>query len=155
MGAGMTRADLINALGVGRLSMGAFRASKALSKGGDTLTNSYADDEEEEEEREGEESDDPDDLVEQEEEDEEEDEENESEDDEVENKDESTNNDTLPCKASDIGGFYSSLCALGKGISIGTKVRVIEFVYPLFWQDIELPSSSPLLYHFHNTVQVR
>ena len=128
MGAGMTRADLINALGIGRVSIGAFRASKQLSTGGDTLTNADADADDDEEEREGEETDDQDDPVDQEDDDDgEEDEENEIEDDEEETKDESTNDGILPCMASDIGGFYSSLCALGKGISIGTKVRIVEF----------------------------
>jgi len=28
----------------------------------------------------------------------------------------------VPCRASDIGGFYSALCTLGIGINIGTKV---------------------------------
>jgi hypothetical protein len=29
----------------------------------------------------------------------------------------------VPCRSSDIGGFYAAICALGVGVNVGTKVR--------------------------------
>ena len=124
----MTRADLINALGIGRVSPRAFRASKLLSKGGEIVyggvDNGDEDDDDDDddpsEEEEAEENDDD-----QEQDEEEQDDEAKEEDFEQETKESSSDIGILPCKAIDIGGFYSSLCALGQGISIGTKVRVL------------------------------
>ena len=129
LGAGMTRADLINALGVGRLSIRAFRTSKRLWKEGDGGASSTEDDEIDEEG--SSKFEDPTEEVEG---DEEEEEDNDEEDDEeaIEINEEPVDEGLLPCKASDVGGFYSSLCALGKGITVGTKVRRLTSVEDSF-----------------------
>lgn len=115
----MTRADLINALGIGRVSARAFRASQLLSKGGDIVNGGKEDDDDDDlSEEEGAEEINDDD----EEEDDDEEDDDADEEDFEEAKESSVDIGILPCKAIDIGGFYSSLCALGKGISIGTKV---------------------------------
>jgi hypothetical protein len=31
----------------------------------------------------------------------------------------------VPCRSSDIGGFYAAICALGVGVNVGTKVSTI------------------------------
>jgi hypothetical protein len=125
----MTRADLINALGVGRLSIRAFRTSKRLWKEGDGGASSTEDDEIDEEG--SSKFEDPTEEVEG---DEEEEEDNDEEDDEeaIEINEEPVDEGLLPCKASDVGGFYSSLCALGKGITVGTKVRRLTSVEDSF-----------------------
>lgn len=120
LGSGMTRADIINGLGIGHLSHRALQASKRLgatetslekdeSQDNDDVSASSenAEQREGDDEAEAESSDDS------------------SVDDEGEVTDEQEGDiDTgaVPCRASDIGGFYSAICSLGTGVTVGTKV---------------------------------
>ena len=148
LGAGMTRADLINSLGIGRMSKRAMRVVMTKLTKNDTQ-----DDDEEEKEADTDGVDEQSALEEQpvgqdtgekaeddtvdtdDDEDEDDDEDDDDDgDDDVENEvvSEKANGDTetdhdysvLPCLEADIGGFYSALCALGHGVTIGTKVCV-------------------------------
>lgn len=120
----MTRADIINGLGIGHLSHRALQASKRLGTTETSLekdesqdnddasaTSENAEQREGDDEAEAESSDDS------------------SVDDEGEVTDEQEDDiDTgaVPCRASDIGGFYSALCSLGTGVIVGTKVSFIS-----------------------------
>jgi hypothetical protein len=123
LGSGMTRADIINGLGIGHLSHRALQASKRLgttvpslekdeSQDNDDVSTTSEDAEQREadDEAEAEITDDS------------------SADDEEEVTDEHEDDDgtgAVPCRASDIGGFYSALCSLGIGVAVGTKVNFI------------------------------
>jgi hypothetical protein len=116
----MTRADLINMLGVGRASMSNFsnnpstarQASSSMST--DDTEDDEDDDDDDEEEEDGTQDDDSDDM----------------QDNSPTNKPKANNNGatttttTTPksAKTKDIGGFYAALCALGVGVVVGTKV---------------------------------
>jgi hypothetical protein len=135
LGAGMTRADLINSLGIGRLSKKAMRVAAAMTKlivknnnnkkhqqQGDDDNNELRDEEpiiEEdtttvEDNGEKEETDqDTDDT---------DDDGDDDDDDDDDDEEEADDKEVLPCLEADIGGFYSALCALGVGVTIGTKV---------------------------------
>jgi hypothetical protein len=124
LGSGMTRADIINGLGIGHLSHRALQASKRLgttetslekdeSQDNDDIsaTSEGAEQEEGDDEAEADSSDD-----------------SSAADDEGEVTDEQEDDvgtGGVPCRASDIGGFYSALCSLGTGVTVGTKVRYI------------------------------
>ena len=128
----MTRSDLINSLGVGsRLSSEFVTAARYLDTNSGENRNNKGDLLNIHEEEGDEESDDDDDDSES-----DSDESSVDEDDNNEEENESfiTDSDSkniksggwkkivIPCKAQDIGGFYSSFCTLAKKIEIGTKV---------------------------------
>jgi len=117
LGSGMTRADMINGLGIGHLSHRALLASRRLSGGnaesiaseeeevhdGDTAATS-----EEEEESVADYS-----------------ESSEAVDEDETDAQEDDLSAGLPCHTLDIGGFYSALCSLGTQVTVGTKVSYI------------------------------
>jgi len=126
LGVGMTRADLINSLGVGRLSKRAQHIAKtrlmkenmiddegdAVADGDDTngaeedpIDSTDADHDADTETVDTEDGD-------------------ENDDDDATTTDDAEDDIALPCLESDIGGFYAALCALGEGVTIGTKVGV-------------------------------
>ena len=113
----MTRADVINGLGIGHLSHRALQASKRL---GQTESSSDKEDEEEDATSDDEQEEDDSSI-----------ERSESSDqagewtDGQEEEDVGAVGTGIPCRASDIGGFYSALCSLGTGISVGTKVSCV------------------------------
>jgi hypothetical protein len=128
LGTGMTRADLINALGIGRLSR---QAAQYVVKHGTAAANKQQDDVDENID----ENIDGDPVQDSESEDvvgvdakEEDGETVDTDDDQNDDDDETSDNDAddddslLPCMEADIGGFYAALCALGVGVTIGTKV---------------------------------
>jgi hypothetical protein len=139
LGSGMTRADIINGLGIGHLSHRALQASKGLGTTETSLkkdeshdnddvsaTSENAEQTERDDEEEVESSDDS------------------SEDDEGEVTDEQEDDlgtGAVPCRASDIGGFYSALCSLGTGVTVGTKVSFIA------WH-VRLPNGGVSFYSF-------
>ncbi len=124
LGSGMTRSDLINSLGVGsRLSDRAIVAARHLSsttsgtnngrsqKESDSTNSSFQDDDTSSSASSGKEDDESDD----------------NDDTDIDSDDESDvqfgkNKIVIPCKAKDIGGFYSAFCAIGTSVEIGTKV---------------------------------
>lgn len=113
LGSGMTRADLINSLGVGsRLSSRARICARRLEKAGDNDDSSADDDSDTQaSDSSSDESDLPhQDIAEM----------------DVNDKDiaslDTDDRIEVPCLAEDIGGFYSALVALGHQIEIGTKV---------------------------------
>jgi hypothetical protein len=125
LGSGMTRADIINGLGIGHLSHRALQASKrlgttepslekdeALENDDRSATSEDVEQEEGDGDAEADSSDDRSDS---------------SADEEGNGTDEqeddlSTGQMGVPCRASDVGGFYSALCSLGTGVTVGTKV---------------------------------
>lgn len=136
LGSGMTRADLINTLGMGKSGMTAGQGSTKGDSAGDSK-----DETTDEDEWDTEGSEDDDDEGEGEDAGEVEEEENESSEQEKDDGDENdvseTNGETaengavdaeqipieqLSCRQSDIGGFYAALCSLGTGVRVGTKV---------------------------------
>ena len=132
----MTRADLINSLGIGRLSTRAHAASKRLRKlGSGSDGGSMEDDEDDEDDEEEEEEEEEEDQNEEEEEEgpvpmetsdgaDDDEEIDEADDEDVDDPEENPGKQTrIPCREQDIGGFYSALCALGVGVNVGTKVR--------------------------------
>ena len=138
LGSGMTRADLINSLGVGRsLSHRAKSASNhlaalasdsaAVSAGGrkeDENDHDDSDDDEEEEEEDSEDETESDDEYESSSEDDEEESEDTSQKSQIDSTPKSIH---LPCKKKDIGGFYSALCALGTSIQVCTKSKFDDY----------------------------
>ena len=143
LGAGMTRADLINSLGVGRLSKKALRvvATKLVKKvqepgNGETVDQvrdkpdvqvDKTDNTQTEEDQTFDTDDGDDDEFE-----------------DVDDGDDSKKDSDiciLPCLEADIGGFYSALCALGHGVTIGTKVR------SLCYDGTVVHSSQPTITH--------
>jgi hypothetical protein len=115
LGVGMTRADVINSLGVGRAGL--------LASSRRQQSKDLADLEEEEEVDETEEEDDMEETTEDDvESDDDEDEEEDDEGDKIEQGDES-----MPCRAVDLGGFYAALCALGTGVRVGTKSKFDDY----------------------------
>lgn len=115
-GSGMTRADLINGIGIGHLSHRALVASKGLAAAGNNAGSSNASGKEQDETM-----DDGDTVA--------------SEDDETSVDDYSDSSEAaedesddliagLPCRSLDIGGFYSALCSLGTQVCVGTKVSL-------------------------------
>ena len=143
LGAGMTRADLINSLGIGRAGLGS-KPSSSLSKPGATQgsngENNSEDPLDTTDEEEFEYSDAPDDEEESEEEDDDEDgemeedageEEDDGENDQVESEekrsDSEASDEVIDCRSSEIGGFYAALCGLGVGIRVGTKSKFDDY----------------------------
>ena len=124
LGCGMTRADLINMLGVGKAGHSnnpvGHRPKRRISSGTNSTSGtatSDEDDDEDEEYNDDETQDDEDDL----------DEDDDSgEEDSFRRRLDGTavpdKDSTISCKKSDIGGFYSALCTLGRGVKVGTKV---------------------------------
>jgi hypothetical protein len=147
LGIGMTRADIINTLGMGRAGMTVKSSLRSQQSNGssrgddrivDTTDEEEWDDESEEEEDgdEGEEDEEGDD--------EDEDTMNEEEDGEEDNTAAQTNGsdaenggsapiaekipiENLSCRVVDIGGFYSALCSLGTGVRVGTKSKFDDY----------------------------
>ena len=126
----MTRADIINGLGIGHLSHRALQASKRL---GTTETSLKMDEALDNDDRsatsEGVEEEEDDDAK----ADNVDDRSDSSADEEGTGTDEqeddlSTCGMGVPCRASDVGGFYSALCSLGTGVTVGTKVSFIASV---------------------------
>jgi hypothetical protein len=119
LGAGMTRSDLINSLGVGsRLSPEALAAVRNIDSaisGGKGHRDGINEDDGNEDDNTSDESESDDDS------------ESESDDDESESVDDdyNTKKTVIPCKAADVGGFYSAFCSLGTSVEIGTKVSYI------------------------------
>ena len=117
LGSGMTRADLINSLGIGRQLQSS--SSKKQSQNASEMYESTDDEEDESSEEEDDE--------EEEEEEGEEDQSDESENNKQPHAQPKLNNDgtpeTVSCKVSDVGGFYAAVCALGVGVRLGTKVK--------------------------------
>lgn len=120
LGSGLTRADLINGLGIGHLSHGALAASKRLAAESSTTAVTMESEEKQGEDGVGKEVADGDTVA------------SEDDDDETsvgdfsessETPDENDFNAALPCRSLDIGGFYSALCSIGTQVSVGTKVR--------------------------------
>ena len=113
LGSGMTRSDLINSLGVGsRLSDKAIVAARRLNN--TTTTSTENDDDDSSSLSCGKEDD-----------------ESYDDDTDIDSDDESCvqsakNKIIIPCKAKDVGGFYSAFCALGTTVEIGTKVSVLD-----------------------------
>jgi len=132
LGSGMTRADLINLLGVGRpLSQRAKAASDYLGRGSKT-ENDDKDDEEDPAEEESEEESDYD-----------------SEEEEADQESQGgpmDNTILIPCKQRDIGGFYAALCSLGTSIHVGTKSKFDDYyefqVMPSSSSDNNAPSTQ-------------
>jgi hypothetical protein len=131
LGSGMTRADIINGLGIGHLSHRALQASKRL---GTTETSLEKDKALENDDRSATSED-----VEEEEGD------DDAEADSIDDRSDSSANEEgagtdeqgddlstcgmgVPCRASDVGGFYSAFCSLGTGVTVGTKVSFIASV---------------------------
>ena len=131
LGVGMTRADLINLLGVGRsLSHRAKVASKHLASlncenvsmedgfcGNDTDTDGRMQDDQPEYNSDDEYEDCKDC--------------NRSQDTEMDDDSMSSSNSlqpiSIPCKKKDIGGFYSSLCSLGTSVQVCTKSKFDDY----------------------------
>ena len=124
MGTGMTRADLINALGIGRLSHRAHAASKRLIDPKDlpSVEEGGGDDDDTGSLEDTEDSDDYDETTDDDEEDPADDE-NGAEPIKIEEENDAPKDIILPCCGQDIGGFYSALCSLGVGVNVGAKVR--------------------------------
>jgi hypothetical protein len=116
LGVGMTRADVINSLGVGRAGLLATSRQQAKE-----MADLAEEDEETEEE---------DDMEETTEDDvESDDDEDEDEDDEGDEsgQDDEISPESMPCRAVDLGGFYAALCALGTGVRVGTKSKFDDY----------------------------
>jgi hypothetical protein len=150
LGSGMTRADIINTLGMGRAGMTVksshrSQQSNGSSRGDDRVVDTTDDeewDDESEEEEDGEEEEDDDEEGEGEEEDE--DTMHEEDDGEEGNPAAQMNGshaqnggstpsmgeipiENLSCRVVDIGGFYSALCTLGTGVRVGTKSKFDDY----------------------------
>ena len=155
LGIGMTRADLINMLGVGRAGHSnnpaghrqKRRVSSSTNSTSGTATSDDDDDEGDEEEDDDDDTQDDDDDL-----DEDVDEEEDEEEDEVDDSNgpvrqvsAADKDSVLSCKKNDIGGFYSALCTLGRGVKVGTKVRnfMVRLLYWKLEHDDE-PDNSPL-----------
>jgi hypothetical protein len=125
----MTRADVINSLGVGRAALLSSSSSKKTqrhqSNSSKEATDSTEDDDDEDmETTEGDDDDDDGSGM-------------ESDDDEIgEDDNHSENGQTspsacidhaMPCRAVDLGGFYAALCALGTGVRVATKSRYDDY----------------------------
>lgn len=146
LGAGMTRADLINSLGVGRPGLtsatGNFtvtgvnqeRELEENAEGEDVVETTEEEDFDDDELHDGEEGDEGGESQE-EDEAEEIDRAMEEEEDELEDdlqnvdevKDKNNEDKVFDCRASEIGGFYAALCALGVGIRVGTKSKFDDY----------------------------
>ena len=162
LGAGMTRADLINSLGIGRAGLSSRSSSndnnkkKTSSKqhprqeGETALQNGatnaedpvdttdeeefeYSDDDCDDDDGEEETEEDGDGDVDMEEGEDDEDEDNDDDEEEVmqneiENQQrQDEEEDVFDCRASEIGGFYAAMCALGMGIRVGTKSKFDDY----------------------------
>jgi hypothetical protein len=104
LGIGMTRADLINMLGVGRSNNDTTTGNNNnMSRSAPSSVASSDDD------------DDDDDVSDNDEED----------DEEAAPAPKPTESTVLHCQKNDLGGFYAALCALGVGVRVGTKVRTV------------------------------
>jgi hypothetical protein len=112
----MTRADLINALGVGsKLSPSALSAARSLEK----YTRKNDDDDDDNDDDNDEDGDSTSS------------EEGNSDDDDDEDIEEGGLLKIIPCTKQDIGGFYSAFCSLGTKVEIGTKVRNHRSIFSL------------------------
>jgi hypothetical protein len=135
LGIGMTRADLINSLGVGR------SAGLESSSNGYESRNRSTSQTEEEDQSTAEDSDSSDDELDQTDDDDETgiEEESEAQDGNEGNpeyiitkepsisKNTSEDNTVLRCKAKDLGGFYAALCSLGTGVCVRTKSKFDDY----------------------------
>mmetsp|Transcript_6381 Transcript_6381/g.14209 ORF Transcript_6381/g.14209 Transcript_6381/m.14209 type:complete len:897 (-) Transcript_6381:120-2810(-) len=126
LGAGMTRSDLINSLGIGRA--GLMSKSGPNRKNGkdkpedgedplDTTDEEEFDDDEDDETEEGDEEMEGDDDNEEETEDEENNTANEETEDPI------LEEEIYDCRTSEVGGFYAALVSLGTGIKVSTKSK--------------------------------
>ena len=134
----MTRADLINSLGIGRMSKRAMRmamtklikaadsqddAGETKEDSGDRLTEQSAlEDHPVDQDSVGKTEDDTVDTDDDDGDFDEDDEDEEEEEEGANNTEIDDEDYVLPCLEADIGGFYSALCALGDGVTIGRKV---------------------------------
>lgn len=162
LGSGMTRADLINTLGMGKAGMtaGQTKRSDATADSREETTDEdewdYTDEEEET----------SDSVVQEEEEEQEQEEESEEEEEMSETHDETAEMnggpvengvalaaeteaniplESLGCLQKDIGGFYAALCTLGTGARVGTKSKhddYYEFEVGLLSEDQSLESAT-------------
>mmetsp|Transcript_12407 Transcript_12407/g.18792 ORF Transcript_12407/g.18792 Transcript_12407/m.18792 type:complete len:887 (+) Transcript_12407:81-2741(+) len=132
LGSGMTRSDLINSLGVGsRLSEKVLIAARHLNSTASSINNGQSD------KRSNSidsnlHDDDTSSSVSSEKEDYESDESDDNDDTDIDSDDEnslqfSKSKITIPCKATDVGGFYSAFCALGTSVEIGTKSKFDDY----------------------------
>jgi hypothetical protein len=118
LGVGMTRADLINTLGIGKQQLqpsSAAPAKESEKSNGDSTDEEDDDssDDDDEEEEGGGDDDQSEDIF-------------QSTADQQPAKpgqQQQANSEFLKCKREDIGGFYAALCALGLGVRVGTKVK--------------------------------
>jgi hypothetical protein len=101
LGIGMTRADLINMLGVGRNTA---NGNNNMSRSAPSSVASSEDDDD----------DDDDDLSDEEEEG-------------APVAPKPIESTVLHCQKNDLGGFYAALCSLGVGVRVGTKVRTVYY----------------------------
>jgi hypothetical protein len=115
LGIGMTRADVINSLGVGRA--GLLASSRQQSK-------EMADSADEEEEEDDMEETTEDDVG---SDDEEEDGDDEGEEESGHEQEDASSPEAMPCRAVDLGGFYAAFCALGTGARVGTKSKFDDY----------------------------
>jgi hypothetical protein len=118
LGVGMTRADVINSLGVGRAGLLASSRRQKSKEMAELEADLEEEVDETEEEDDMEETTEGDDV--------------ESDDDEDDEGEESEADDegspeSMPCRAVDLGGFYAALCALGTGVRVGTKSKFDDY----------------------------
>jgi hypothetical protein len=161
LGIGMTRADMINILGVGRTMNngpaaihGRSDADGAAKRRVSTSTNSTSgtassDDDDDEEDDDDDDNDDTNDndndATQDDDETAEEDDDHDNQSSDRHGKKNNNNNNssknnhhhnnanTLSCKKTDLGGFYSALCAIGMGVKVGTKVQQVSGIVQPTW----------------------
>ena len=122
LGVGMTRADLINSLGVGRqIAKDKASSSESSVQTESTEEEEYGSMEEEDEDEDGEEDEEADEDG--------EDEPTNEDDEEVVTQQQPLRVDdiVLSCLDRDLGGFYSALCALATGVRVGTKSKFDDY----------------------------
>jgi hypothetical protein len=154
LGTGMTRGDLINALGIGRLSRKAAQyvvkhnnrmAASQQQQDADESDNGPATPQDSENEDVGVVA-----VTKEEEDGETVDTDDDEDGDTSDNDDDDDDDDSLlPCTEADIGGFYAALCALGVGVTIGTKVSCTCSTCSCC--GFCLPASHFLFTHSHHT----
>ena len=147
LGSGMTRADLINTLGMGKAGMTAGVVGRHDAKRSDSTGETASKDETTDED----EWDDTEDQDDAEEDDAEEDDDDNDDNESSEEEEDDDTKDTsevngdfsesayvevepaeiplshLSCRQTDIGGFYAALCSLGTGVRVGTKSKFDDY----------------------------